>query len=44
MVFLVHHHPAHIGEDGYIILIDAGGAHIDDTGLAVGVLFPADDF
>ncbi len=43
-IAFAHHHPAHIFQHGFIPLVHPGGAHIDHTGFAVGVLFEADHF
>ncbi len=43
-VAFAHHHPAHIFEHRRAVLLVAGGAHIDDAGLAAGIFLQPDDF
>ena len=43
-VALSHHHPAHIFEHRGAVLIVAGGAHVDDAGLAAGIFLQPDHF
>ena len=42
LVALAHHHPARIVEHGVAVLVEAARAHIDDAGLAVGILLQPD--
>ena len=42
-VAFAHHHPADIFEHRRAVLLVAGGAHIDDAGLAARIFLQADD-
>jgi hypothetical protein len=43
LVALSHHHPAHVFQHRRAVLLAAARAHIDDAGLAIGILLQPDD-